>query len=129
MKLRILLPFQIFAEIDQVVSMVAETHDGSFGLYPQRLDCVAALTPGILVYEGANGVEQYVAIDEGILVKTGQDVRVSVRRASGGSDLGLLHDLVAQEFLTLDEQERSVRSIVAKLESSFIRRFANFQHE
>ena len=32
-------------------------------------------------------------------------------------------------FLDLDEQEQSVRSVMAKLESGFIRRFAAFHHE
>ena len=54
---------------------------------------------------------------------------VSVRRALEGKDLGQLRDLVKQEFLTLDEHEQSVRTVMAKLESGFLRRFATFQHE
>jgi F-type H+-transporting ATPase subunit epsilon len=36
---------------------------------------------------------------------------------------------VEQEFLALDEHEQNVRSVLAKLESGFLRRFATFQHE
>jgi F-type H+-transporting ATPase subunit epsilon len=96
---------------------------------PHRLDCVAALTPGILVFETAAEGETCIAVDEGILVKTGTDVLVSVRNAIGGADLGKLREAVEQEFLDLDEQEKSVRSVLAKLESGFIRRFAAFHHE
>ena len=53
MKLKILLPFKVFAEKVDVLRIVAESHNGSFGLLPQRLDCVAALAPGILIYETA----------------------------------------------------------------------------
>ena len=67
-----------------------------------------------------------MAVDEGVLVKTGPDVLVSVRRALGGTDLGQLRDAVEQEFLTLDEHEHSVRSVMAKLETGFVRRFASF---
>ena len=70
-----------------------------------------------------------MAVDEGVLVKTGPDVLVSVRHAIGGTDLGQLHEAVKREFLTLDEQEQSVRSVMAKMESGFIRRFMEFQHE
>jgi len=42
---------------------------------------VAALAPGILIYETEVEGEVYVAVDEGVLVKTGPDVLVSVRRA------------------------------------------------
>ena len=129
MHLKILLPFQIFADKIDVSSIVAETREGSFGLLPHRLDCVAALVPGILIYQIESDGEVLVAVDEGVLVKTGPDVLVSVRRAIGGTDLGQLRDAVEREFLTLDEHERSVRLVVAKLETGFLRRFATFQHE
>jgi len=128
MNLKILLPFQIFAETDGVSRIVAETREGAFGLLPRRLDCVAALTPGILVYETESEGEVYVAVDEGVLVKTGPDVLVSVRRARGGNGLGQLRAAVEQEFLTLDEHEQSVRSVLAKMESDLIRRMATFHH-
>ena len=129
MHLKVLLPFRVFAEKTGVSRIVAESHEGSFGLLPQRLDCVAALAPGILIYETEAEDEVYVAVDEGVLVKTGPDVLVSVRRALGGTDLGQLRDAVEREFLALDEHEQSVRSVMAKLEAGFVLRFASFQHE
>ena len=128
-KLKILLPFQIFAETAAVSRIVAETRDGLFGLLPHRLDCVAALVPGILIYEDETEGEVYVAIDEGVLVKTGLDVRISVRNAIRGTDLGQLRAAVEREFLNLNERELSVRSVMAKMESGFIRRFAEFHRE
>jgi len=129
MNLKVLLPFQIFVEKTGVSRIVAETREGAFGLLPHRLDCVAALTPGILVYETDAAGEVFIAVDEGVLVKAGADVLVSVRRAIAGTNLGQLRDAVEQEFLTLNEQEQSVRSVVAKLEAGFLRRFATFKHE
>ena len=129
MNLKILLPFKIFADVSGVLRIVAQTRAGSFGLLPRRLDCAAALGAGILIYETAAGGEVFVAVDEGMLVKSGADVIVSVRRAIGGTDLGALHDAVKREFLTLDRREQDVRSVMAKLESGFLHRFASFQHE
>jgi len=129
MTLKVLLPFQVFAEKTGVSRIVAETREGSFGLLPRRLDCVAALVPGILIYETAADGEVCVAVDEGVLVKSGPDVLVSVRRAIGGTDLARLRDAVAQEFLTVDEAERDVRLVMAKLETGFLHRLASFQHE
>lgn len=128
MTLKILLPFRIFTVQKSVARLVAETREGSFGLLPQRLDCVAALEPGILTYETATEDEQYIAIDEGVLVKSGPDVMVSVRNAIAGTDLRKLRETVEREFLTLDEQEQSLRSVMVKLESSFMRRLADFRH-
>jgi F-type H+-transporting ATPase subunit epsilon len=129
MNLKILLPFQIFAEKSGVSRIVAETCEGSFGLLPHRLDCVAALAPGILTYETDSDGEVFVAVDEGVLIKTGSDVLVSVRRALGGANLGQLRASVEREFLTLDKNEQSVRSVVAKMEAGFLRRFASLRHE
>lgn len=128
MNLKILLPFKVFAEKTDVLRIVSETHAGSFGLLPHRRDCVAALMPGILIYETAAEGEVFVAVDGGVLVKTGPHVRVSVRRAMTGADLSKLRQAVEQEFLTLDAHEQNVRSVMAKLETGFLRRFASFQH-
>jgi F-type H+-transporting ATPase subunit epsilon len=129
MHLKILLPFQVFAEKSAVLRINAEMRAGSFGLLPRRLDCVAALTPGILIYETALDGEVFVAVDEGVLVKTGREVIVSVRRALSGSDLSQLRSAVEQQFLSQDERAHSVRTVMAKLETGFLRRFAHFQHE
>jgi F-type H+-transporting ATPase subunit epsilon len=126
MRLKVLLPFQVFAEIEGVTRIVAETRTGAFGLLPRRLDCVAALTPGILTYETPEGGETYLAVDEGILVKVGLDVLVSVRNAIGNAELGRLQQAVEQEFLTLDERERSVRYVLTKLESDLTRHLMEF---
>jgi F-type H+-transporting ATPase subunit epsilon len=93
-------------------------------LLPQRLDCVAALVPGILMYQCEGQQETYVAVDEGVLVKTGPQVLISVRRAVAGSELGQLRAAVAREFIELDEQERSLRSSLIKIESNLVSRLA-----
>jgi F-type H+-transporting ATPase subunit epsilon len=127
--LKVLLPFQIFVEKKGVKRIVAHTLQGSFGLLPHRLDCAAALAPGILTYETDAEGEVYLAVDQGVLVKAGMDVLVSVRNAIGGTDLDELHEAVKREFLKVDEQEKNVRSVLAKMESGFIRRLMELQHD
>src|SRR6266542_300940 len=126
MQLKILLPFKIFLEEKGVKNIVAENENGFFGLLPNRLDCATILVPGILSYVNESDKEMYIAVDEGVLIKTGADVFVSVRNAIGGADLGKLREEVKKDFLNLDEQEKKVRSVVAKLEGNFIRRFLEF---
>jgi F-type H+-transporting ATPase subunit epsilon len=119
MNLRILLPFGVFAEKADVSRVIAETSDGSYGLLPNRLDCVAALVPGILSYEAKGCGTVYVGIDQGVLVKT----------CVGGSNLGQIKDAVERDFLKLDEQERNVRTAVAKMESGLMGRLAEFEND
>jgi F-type H+-transporting ATPase subunit epsilon len=86
------------------------------------------LVPGILTYENEAEGEVYVAVDEGVLIKTGQDVIISVRDAIFGTDLSQLREAVEKEFLNLDENERRIRSVMAKLESGFVRRLMEFKN-
>lgn len=129
MDLKILLPYRIFDEIKNVSSIVVETGEGSFGLLPQRLDCVAAIIPGIFTYETESESRHYLAVDEGILIKAGSQVLVSVRNALGGTDLGKLHEAVENEYKKLDDTERDIRTSMAKMESGFIYSIKNLQED
>ena len=128
MTLKILLPYKIFAVKTGVTRIVAETSSGSFGVLPQRLDCVAALEPGILTYESDTDGEAFIAVDTGVLVKTGENVMVSVRNASGGVSLELLHDAVEREFGERDEEEGKNRSVLREMEGSFINQLMRYYH-
>ena len=129
MNVKVLLPFRVFIDLPRVRRVVFETNEGSYGFLPHRLDCVAALVPGIFTYETENNVIHYVAVDEGVLIKTGLAVSVSVRNAIGGVDLGKLKESVEKEFVTQDEEERTTRSVIKKLESGFISRLEKFRQE
>ena len=126
MNLKILLPYKVFADIKDVKQVVMETSEGSYGLLPQRLDCVAALVPGILSYE--TDIVHYVAVDEGVMIKAGSEVLVSVRSAVGGADLGKLGQLVKDEFNNQHENERESKTVIAKLERGFIYSLDKFRN-
>lgn len=123
MKLKIFLPTRIFLETE-AESVTTTALNGSFGLRPNHIDFVSALAPGLLGYRpSAESEERFVAIDRGILIKHGAEVRVSVRNAVSDAPLEELMDVVEERFAELDEQERQVKTAVARLESDFLRRF------
>lgn len=123
MHLKILLPYGVLLSTDKVTRMVVETQSGSYGFWPNRLDCTAALVPGILTYETPTDGVVYIAIDEGVAIKTGRNVVVSVRNAITGKELGKLRESVEDEFLNIEEREKNVRTAMSKLESGFIQNF------
>ena len=127
MNLKILLPYGVFADIKNVKKIVVDTTAGSYGMLPQRLDCTAALVTGILLYETASEGEKYVAVNEGILIKTGTQVSISVRHAIGDAPLGRLKEMVEKEMLELDELEINARTVMAKLETGFLQSFQKFR--
>ena len=109
MQLQVLLPFKVFGSYEAIESIVLETQTGAYGLLPHRRDCVAALEPGILTVTAQGHEPNYMAIDEGVMVKNGQQVWVSVRNAHTDVDLEALKQSVKTVFLSLTEQEREVR--------------------
>jgi F-type H+-transporting ATPase subunit epsilon len=122
MDLTVLLPTRILVST-QTPKVIAEAENGAFCLLPRHVDFVAALAPGIFTYVDAGGNEQFMATDEGILVKRGREVLVSVRDAVVGPDLGQLRTTIAARFEHLDERERRARGALARLEADFVRRF------
>lgn len=119
MLLRILLPHETLLN-RKAAKIVAEGGHGSFCLLPQHVDLVTNLIPGILSYELESGEEIFLAVDEGVLVKCGSEVSISVRNAVRGDSLETLQQTVREQFRSLDEQERRARAVLARLETSFV---------
>jgi F-type H+-transporting ATPase subunit epsilon len=126
MHLKLLLPGETLIDT-AVTKVVAEGEDGQFCLLPRHVDWVAALVPGLLLYTTSDEVEHPVAVDTGTLVKCGPEVLVSVRAAVTGLDLESLRATVELEFRQLSEQDRQVRSALARLEASALRRFVELR--
>ncbi len=125
MKLKLLTPTEVIIH-QPVTKVIAEAENGSFCLLPLHVDFLAALVPGLLSYESEDGREQFAAVGQGLLVKRGDEVLVSVRQAVVGGDLGELRRTVREEFAWLDERAKNAHSAVAKLEASFLRGYLEF---
>jgi len=130
MSLKVLIPFGVFAQINDVAKIILNTREcGSVCLLPHRLDCVAALSAGLLAYEEEGKNTNYLALDDGVMVKTGTDVLVSSRNAFRGANLATLHELVKKQFLDLSEDEQKSRLTSTKLESVLLSRLVELSHE
>lgn len=127
MTLSIFLPHQLILKEESIMKITFETLTGSYGIYPNRLDFVSALIPSILTYE-IDAVEFYVAVDEGILIKTNNLVTLSTRNAFPSPDLGQLQILVEEIYLKQSEREERVKRVMSKLESEFMKRYLEIRH-
>lgn len=125
LRLRVLLPTEILVDV-AVRKVIAEAENGAFCLLPRHIDFVAALRPGILSFFTGEG-EQFLAVDEGVLVKCAREVTVSTFNAVRGGDLNQLRTLVEERFLELDEHERKARTALARLEAGALRSFHELQ--
>ncbi len=120
MRLRVLLPTEVLLDVE-VTKVIAEAENGFFCLLPRHVDFVAALVPGILYYTTSPGEERLAAVDQGTLVKCGDEVLVSVLGAVAGKDLGALQTQVEASFRVVEEEERRARSALARLEAATLR--------
>ncbi len=128
LKLKVMLPAGV--QLDEEVSKVsAEAVNGHFTLLPRHIDFVAALVPGILFYETPDGEEYFLALDEGILVKQGEQVYISAARAVSGDNLEDLEETVNNELKVIGESEKKARSVMARLEADTLRRFKHLGGE
>jgi len=128
MRLMVLLPTEVLVD-EEVTTVVAEAPNGYFGLLPHHIDFVAALVPGILSFADSSGRLQHVAVDEGVLVKCGPEVRVSALNGVRGGELPDLEQTVVARFRRLDDDQRTARAAVARLEAAALRRFVTLEEQ
>ncbi len=128
MKLRVYQPSGDRFERD-VAKVVAEAENGSFCLEPRHVDFLAALVPGILMYEDEEGRTGYLAVHDGILVKRDADVFVSTLHAVSGSSLETLGRIVEERFEAMSDREKKTLTAVSRLEANLVRRFMDVERE
>jgi F-type H+-transporting ATPase subunit epsilon len=126
MTIKILLPTEILVD-EPTGKVIAEADNGAFCMLPRHADLVTALVPGVLSYWDVDGTERFAAIDEGTLVKCGDEVLVSTLNGVLGNALAELRHLVQRSFLELDDHERMARSALSRLEAGTLRRFTQMQ--
>lgn len=125
MKLKVLLPTRIFAE-EEVHRISGEALNGSFTILPRHVDFVTVLQPGLLYYESEAG-ETFLAVDKGVLMKAGEEMLVSVRGAVRVENLNDVRRVVEKRYQEMNEREKKSRSVLARFESEFVRRFLELE--
>jgi F-type H+-transporting ATPase subunit epsilon len=123
MRLKLFLPGEKL--VDAAVTRIrAEAPNGAFCLLPRHVDFVTTLTAGLLSYEDADSQQEvFLAVDQGVLVKCGEVVRVSAPNAVVGPGLGRLRETVEKRFQNIEKQERRALNAMSRIEADFVRRF------
>jgi F-type H+-transporting ATPase subunit epsilon len=122
MNLKIAVPKRVLVD-EEAQKVAAEAANGSFVILPRHIDFVTVLVPGILSYVSGDGRESFMAVDEAILVKCGDQVSVSAMDAVKSESLETLHRTLQEQFLARDERERKSRTVLTRLETTVARRF------
>lgn len=123
MRVSLLSPTRILFE-GLAIRLNASAPDGAFGILPNHADFVAELAPSVLLVTPPDGRERIFAVDVGLLVKKGHDVRIAVRRGVESDDLESLRETVGGAFEGLEDEERAARAALSRLEADMVHRFA-----
>lgn len=107
-----------------VVAVNAEDASGRFGLRPGVEPLVSALVPTMLEYRDPSGESHLVAVHQGALVATRDEVRVAVRRAVPCSSLEAVRAEVRAaargEALRVREVRHTFRGLFRRLYGALI---------
>ena len=126
MRLVLTVPTGVLVD-EPAAKVVAESPEGSFCLLPRHLDLATVLAPGLLAFVRPGGEEVVVAVDHGVLVKAGDDVRVACQRAYVAGDLEDAERAVRERFYVQSEREKRARATLARLESDVVRRLGDLR--
>lgn len=113
---------------EQVTKVLAESDFGSFAMLEEHADITALLVPGLLAYHLPDGREVFAAVDHGLLVKTGDQVRAACQRAVVAGDLGSAEETVRERYKVRSENEKRARSALIHLEAEILKRVGELRH-
>lgn len=125
MQLKVLEPERMIVDI-QADKVIAEGQNGSFCIEPRHVDFVSVLKTGILLYT-LGDQEYYIAVDEGILVKCGRQVLVSVLNAIKGDTLEELEQRILKGFKKTEAMNQASKIALKSMEADLLLRFMEFE--
>ncbi len=124
MRLKTLLPTSVATDVE-VSRLRIEAENGSMTFLPDHADFVTAVAPGVVSFnptEGEDkGRELFMACDRGILVKEGENIFLSVRRAVINDDLNVLTRMIGEEFKKVEEERKTANTALTRLEVNLTR--------
>jgi F-type H+-transporting ATPase subunit epsilon len=107
----------------EVQTVVAEDHDGWFGIRPGRRDLVAALVPGLLTFV-ADDTEHFVALAGGLLLLSDGRCQVTAAEAVLCDDLKRLPAEVDRQVAIGRTRAVKQRAVTDELAREALRRLA-----
>jgi F-type H+-transporting ATPase subunit epsilon len=108
---------------ENILKITLETLEGYYTLLPRHVDFVSALTAGIVTFLPEYSNEKYAACHQGIVVKKGEKITLSVQNAVLGETLSELQELIKIEFKQKEEQRKQLNTAMARLELGIMRGF------
>jgi F-type H+-transporting ATPase subunit epsilon len=121
MLMRVFSPTETLLE-KEVEKVTFQALDGAHTFLPKHADYFSILTPDVVVYE-SGGQKSYIACNQGVILKQGEAVFLSVRSALFNNDLKSLVQQMRVEFKKQEEERKETNAVMARLEAGLTRGF------
>jgi len=125
-KFTILSPLETILD-EEVKKISLKGKEGSYSIFPNHLDYISSIKTNVLYYVDKHNKTYYVAINEGILVKCGNHVKLSVFSGIKGTDIKELEKKIAENIRQAEEAKKAYITSVTNLEYFVFDQLMNFK--
>ncbi|MGI4812593.1 MAG: F0F1 ATP synthase subunit epsilon [Janthinobacterium lividum] len=127
LQLTVSTPASILVDAAAIVSLRAEDESGSFGIRPGHADFLTVLTPSVLRWRGADQVEHFCAVEEGVLrVSDGSHVSIACRNGVLGDSLATLEARIDAAHAARLDVSRNARVEQTRMHAQAVRQLLRY---
>jgi F-type H+-transporting ATPase subunit epsilon len=127
MRLQIVTPLTVEADLTGITSVRADDRTGSFVILPHHADFITILAISVVGWSTEAGKEGHIAVRGGILrVEGGGLVQIATRQAVSGPTLERLGTAVLDKLRDEAETEARVRVAATRLHMGLIRQLDRY---
>jgi F-type H+-transporting ATPase subunit epsilon len=127
MRLQIVTPLTVEADLTDIASVRADDRTGSFVILPHHADFITVLAISVVGWSTQAGKEGHMAVRGGILrVEGGQLVQIATRQAVSGPTLERLGSAVLDQLREEAETEARGRVAAARIHVGLIRQLDRY---
>jgi F-type H+-transporting ATPase subunit epsilon len=127
MRLQIITPLVVEADLTDIVSVRADDRTGSFVILPHHADFITVLTISVVEWATSAGETGHIAVRGGILrAEGGELVQIATRQAVSGPTLEKLGTAVLDQLRDEAEAEAKTRVAATRMQMGLIRQLDRY---
>jgi F-type H+-transporting ATPase subunit epsilon len=127
MRLQIVTPLVVEADLADIVSVRADDRTGSFVILPHHADFITVLTISVIEWATSAGEMGHIAVRGGILrAEGGELVQIATRQAVSGPTLEKLGAAVLDQLRDEAEAEAKTRVAATRMHMGLIRQLDRY---
>jgi F-type H+-transporting ATPase subunit epsilon len=119
MRLQIVTPLTVVAELDGIISVRADDRTGSFVVWPHHADFITALAITVVEWATEAGEKGHIAV-------RGEFVQIATRQAISGPTLDRLGKAVLDQLRDEAEAEARTRVAATRLQLGLLRQLNRY---